>query len=284
VRHTMTTRMRDLEAGAFGDLRYEPLDRRVRADDVVDSTRAVLVWEPRRIVPSYAVPEADISAEVRPAPATDRSAAGVLHPGIPFAVHTARGTPVTVGGRVGSGFRLAEIGGVVVLDFTAFDAWLEEDERVFGHPRDPFKRIDVRRTSRPVRIEVDGTVLAESTHARMLFETGIHPRFYLPKTDVRGALVPSARRSYCPYKGEATYWSVGGHADIAWSYEHPLPDAPLVEGLVAFWDERVDVHLDGQLRGAPTSEIAEVMRDEFGLRATTAPEPGRRASTRLTST
>ena len=95
----------------------------------------------------------------------------------------------------------------------AVDAWYEEDERVHGHPRDPFSRIDVRVTSRPVRIELDGQVLAETTRARMLFETGIHTRFYVPKEDVRGELTPTTRRSYCPYKGEASYWSLGEHAE-----------------------------------------------------------------------
>jgi uncharacterized protein (DUF427 family) len=136
---------------------------------------------------------------------------------------------------------------------------------VFGHPRDPFSRIDVRRTSRPVRIEVDGEVLAESTSARMLFETGIHTRFYLPKEDVRGELLPSERRSYCPYKGEASYWSVGAHSDIAWSYEQPLPDGPPVAGLLAFWDERVDVYVDGMRRERPGGPIAAALEDEFGL-------------------
>lgn len=265
MRHIMATLMRDLRMQAFSDLRYEPIERRVRADDALDSTSAVLVWEPRRVVPSFAVPEVDISAVVEEAPANDADVAGVLHPGIPFSVHSAHGAPVTVGGRVGAGFRLAELPGYVALDFAAFDAWYEEDERIFGHPRDPYSRIDVRRTSRPIRIEVDGEVLAETTQARMLFETGIHTRFYVPKDDVRGELVPRARRSYCPYKGEASYWSVGPHTDIAWSYEDPLPDGPLVTGLVAFWDERVDVYVDGQRRGTPETEVAAVMRDEFGV-------------------
>jgi len=190
---------------------------------------------------------------------------GVLHPGIPFAVHTTAGTPVSIGGRVAAGFRLDDLPGQVVLDLAAFDAWYEEDEPVLGHPRDPFKRIDVRRTSRPVRIEVDGEVLAETVRARLLFETGIHTRFYVPREDVHGELVASARRSYCPYKGEASYFSLGRHTDIAWSYEQPLADGPLVDGLVAFWDERVEVVLDGVRHGAPTGAVADVMREELGV-------------------
>jgi uncharacterized protein (DUF427 family) len=261
----MSTRMQDLFAAASNELRYHPIERRVRADDALDSTRALLVWEPRRVVPSYAVPEQDIHAQLTPAALDMSTVSGVLHPGIPFTVHSAPGEAVSIGDRFAAGFRLADPAGYVVLDFNAFDAWYEEDERVRGHPRDPFSRVDVRLSSRPVRIELDGQVLAETTRARMLFETGIHTRFYIPKDDVRGELTPSDRRSYCPYKGEASYWSLGEHQDIAWSYEDPLPDGPLVKGLVAFWDERVDVFVDGVRRTRPGGDIAEAMKNEFGV-------------------
>jgi len=211
------------------------------------------------------VPEADIHAELTPVALDASTVAGVLHPGIPFTVHTAPGDPVTIGDRFAAGFRLTDPAGYVVLDFNAFDAWYEEDERVHGHPRDPFSRIDVRLTSRPVRIELNGEVLAETTAARMLFETGIHTRFYVPKDDVRPDLTPSDQRSYCPYKGEASYWTVAGHQNIAWSYEEPLPDGPPVQGLVAFWDERVDVIVDGVPRTRPGGDIADAMQDEFGV-------------------
>src|SRR4051812_34556696 len=143
----MSTRMRDLLAEARSLLRYEPIAQRVRADTLVDTTRALLVWEPRRVVPSYAVPAEDIAAELEPAPVKDREVPGVLHPGIPFGVHTAAGEPVTIAGRVGAGFRLKDLEGHVVLDFAAFGAWYEEDERVFGHPRDPYHRVDVRQSA-----------------------------------------------------------------------------------------------------------------------------------------
>ena len=245
------------------DLRYEPTERRVRADDVVDTTRALLVWEPRRIVPSYAVPVEDLRAEVVAGGEVADDRGGILHPGIPFAVHTAPGEPVEIAGR--SGFRLAGLPGYVVLDFNAFDAWYEEDEQVFGHPRDPYHRVDVRRSSRPLRIELDGVVLAETTSARLLFETSLPTRFYLPWEDIAVALRPSARRSYCPYKGQASYWSADAAEDIAWSYEDPLPELSVVKGLVAFWDEAVDVFLDGELRARPGGAVAEALADEFGV-------------------
>src|SRR4051812_11666243 len=194
------------------DLRHMPTERRGRAGDIVGTTRAPRVWGPRRIVPSYAVPEEDLRVEAEPGGDIAADVEGMLHPGIPFAVHTAPGEPVLVAGR--AGFRLEDLPGYVVLDFAAFDAWYEEDEQVFGHPRDPFHRVDVRGTSRPLRIELDGVVLAETTSARMLFETSLPTRFYVPWEEIAVALRPSARRSYCPYKGQASYWSAGAAEDI----------------------------------------------------------------------
>jgi uncharacterized protein (DUF427 family) len=267
--------MRDLLAQARGELRYEPVEQRVRAnlgtEAIVDSTRALLVWEPRRVVPSYAVPVEDIRGELSTAPVTDRQAAGVLHPKIPFALHTAAGEPVSIDDRVGAGFRLADedLTGYVLLDFAAFDDWYEEDERIFSHPRDPYHRVDARRSARPVRIEVDGDVVAETTRARLVFETNLPLRFYVPREDVAVELHASARRTFCPYKGQASYWSIdaGGRRreDLGWSYEQPLPDVVAITGLVAFWDERVDVFVDGERRERPGGAISEALRDEFGV-------------------
>jgi uncharacterized protein (DUF427 family) len=94
-------------------------------------------------------------------------------------------------------------------------------------------------------------------------------RFYLPREDVRVDLQPSPQRRYCPYKGEASYWSLeaGGRRrdNLAWTYERPLPDASAVTGLVAFWDEQVDVVLDGRRRARPGGAVAAALRDEFGV-------------------
>ena len=143
----------------------------------------------------------------------DVSSRPVLDPGIPFAVHTAHGEVVDVrtagGDRPAAGLRLADpdLSGYVVLDFAAFDTWYEEDEANVGHPRDPFHRIDVLPSSRHVRIELDGEVLAESTRPTLLFETMLPTRYYLPREDVRAALVPSDTWTYCAYKGRASYFS-----------------------------------------------------------------------------
>jgi uncharacterized protein (DUF427 family) len=266
-------RMSDAMDRLRDELRYEPTGKRVRAEVgghlVVDTTRAVLVWEPRRICPTYAVPEEDLWAELSPAKGTAPTRDGILHPGIPFAVHSAAGEPVTIRDRVGAGYRLDDIPGYVVLDFDAFDAWHEEDERIFGHPRDPFSSVEVRRASRPVRIELNGVVLAETTRAQLLYENFLTTRFYVPREDVLVALEPHPQRTYCPYKGEASYWSAeaGGrrYDAIAWTYHEPLPDRPAIAGLVCFWNEIVDIYVDGELREPPTGPVADAMRSEFGL-------------------
>jgi uncharacterized protein (DUF427 family) len=268
----MGSQMRSLLASGMDQLRYEPTGKRIRAvsagETVVDTARAVLVWEPRRIVPSYAVPVGDVRGELTPAALAaadvpvpgvrmpDLSSRPVLDPSVPFSVHSTDGQPVDVraGGqnRPGAGFLPADpdLSGYVVLDFRAFDGWYEEDEANVAHPRDPFHRIDVLPSSRHVRVELDGQLLAESTRPMLLFETMLPVRYYLPAEDVRASLTPSDTRTYCAYKGQAAYWSaaVGGREipDIAWTYHDPLHDAQRVGGLISFFNERVDVIVDGQ--------------------------------------
>jgi len=261
----------------LGELRYEPIEKRVRAllggDEVVDSSRAVLVWEPQRVVPSFAVPIEDVRGELVPAPpagAEPGAPPPILHPGIGFAVHSTPGESLSLRAgdapRESAAFAPADpdLAGLVILDFYAFDAWLEEDEPLIGHPRDPFHRIDMRRSSRPVRIELDGELLAESTRAVLLFETSLPTRFYLPREDVLVELHPSGKRTYCPYKGQASYWSLELGEDLAWTYEDPLPEAAPVTGLVAFFDELVDVVLDGERRERPRTHFAKAILEEAG--------------------
>ena len=264
----MSVRVLDALRQGFPEGRHEPIEKRVRAslggEPVVDSTRAMVVWEPRRVVPSYAVPVEDVRAEVIPAP-TARGAGDapqVLHPGIPFAAHTLVGEPVAIraGGAEGEGFRPADpaLAGYVILDFPSFEDWLEEDDPVRGHARDPFHRIDVLPSSRSVRVELDGRVLAESTEPLLLFETSLPVRAYLRRDDVRMELLrPSSTRSRCAYKGEASYFSVEGAGpegeDVAWCYEDPLPEVGPIVGRLAFFDERVDVLLDGVRRERPVT-------------------------------
>jgi uncharacterized protein (DUF427 family) len=251
---------------ALTELRYQPTSKRIRVryqgDLIADTTRAMLVWEPARVVPSYAVPEHDLAVPLRKAqsgPPPEYRPVGfgadgppLLDPTVPFVVHSAAGEPVSVGPADGAGFRFADIdlAGYIELDFDAFE-WWEEDEPVMSHPHDPFHRIDVRRSSRRVRIEDHGVVLAESDRACLLFE-GVFPviRYYLPPEDVQVRLTPGTLDTSCAYKGHATHYTavLDGREipNIAWSYQDPLTDAVDVAGQVAFYTERLDVIVDGR--------------------------------------
>jgi uncharacterized protein (DUF427 family) len=253
------------------ELRYEPTAKRLRAmvegSTAVDTMGALLVWEPQRVVPTYAVPVADVHGELAPAPVEDvprrparlrEDLPEVLTPSTAFGAHTTAGEPLTVrtagGDRVGAAFRPTDpdLAGFVLLDFAAFD-WLEEDDEIVSHPRDPFHRVDIRHSSRHVRVDRDGQVLAESTRPVLVFETSLPVRAYLPRDDVRlDLLEPSRTRTACAYKGVASYLARGGK-DLAWCYEAPLPDAGELTGLVCFFDERVDVTVDGVKRPRPVT-------------------------------
>jgi uncharacterized protein (DUF427 family) len=268
-------RMSDAMARLRAELRYEPTEKRIRAELgghlVVDTTRAVLVWEPRRIVPQYAVREEDLWATLSAAPPAQRAPDGVLHPGHPFTLHSAPGEPLTLAAngetRAAAAFRPADpdLKGHVVLDFDALDTWFEEDERVRSHPRDPYHRVDARASSRHVRIAFQGRLLADTTSPTLVYETVLPTRFYVPRDDIVAHLTPSDTRTYCPYKGEASYYSIDGRQDVAWSYQDPLPDAAPLAGLVAFYDEAVEVTVDGVRRTHPDTPVTRALRDEFGV-------------------
>jgi uncharacterized protein (DUF427 family) len=149
----------------------------------------------------------------------------------------------------------------VRLDWEAIDEWLEEDEPVYTHPRDPYTRVDILASSRHVRVEVDGVTVAASAQPRILFETGLPPRYYLPLSDVRlNLLRPSATRSHCPYKGTASYWSMDTgqavRADIAWIYRTPLPESQKIAGLACFYNEKTDLYLDGVPQERPQTKFS----------------------------
>ncbi len=141
----------------------------------------------------------------------------------------------------------------VTFTWSALDTWLEEDEVLHTHARSPYVRIDALPSSRHVRVVVGGEVVADSTRPVVLAETGLVPRYYLPRVDVRmDLLTPTATISHCPYKGRARYWSVsaGGVelSDVAWGYDTPLPESVRLAGLVAFWPETsaaLEVYVDG---------------------------------------
>jgi len=126
--------------------------------------------------------------------------------------------------------------GYKAVSWDAMEAWYDEDEQVFGHLRDPFHRVDVRAASGRVRVLLDGHVLADSTRAKVLSETGPPNRYYLPREDVQAGLLRSETSQVCPYKGTSSYWSTGTQTNIAWSYEEPLDDAARVARHVSFAD------------------------------------------------
>ncbi|MFN8196349.1 MAG: DUF427 domain-containing protein [Nocardioidaceae bacterium] len=269
----MSVRVRDVLMGQLDQLRHEPVGYRVRArlgdQVVVDTREALLVWEPRRIVPEFAVPVADVVGTVEPAPAggvgEDPMAAApmlgerrVLDPSVPFAAHTAPGERLEVvsGASRAAAYRLddPDLAGHVLLEFAAFDEWRGEDELLVSHPRDPFHRIDILSSSAHVRVELDGVTLAESDHPLVLLEPPLPPRFYLDPADVRtDLLTPTDTETWCAYKGRASYWARDGHGDVAWVYEEPLRDAAEVRGRIAFFTERVDVVVDGRRPDRPVT-------------------------------
>ena len=264
----MGTRMRDLLGSALTSLRYEPTEKRLRihldGEPVADTIDGLLVWEPRRLVPTYAVPQGDVAARLESAGRVDDLAdLPVLVPTNPFAAHTCTGEKfdVIIGGRrcPAAAFRPddPDLAGYLTFDFSAF-TWQEEDEPIVSHPHDPFKRIDILASTRHVRFEWDGQLLAESARPRLLFETSLPIRFYLPRADVAVALEPSQTVSYCAYKGRASYFSVpDGPADIAWTYHHPLREAEPVRNHVAFFNEKVDIIVDGQRRQRPITPFSD---------------------------
>jgi len=149
------------------------------------------------------------------------------------------------------------LGEHVAFYWGRLDHWYEEDDEVFVHPRDPHHRVDVLNSSRHVRVVVGGEVVADSHRPRLLFETGLPTRYYLPRMDVRMELLTQSDTvTQCPYKGRTVHYSLrlGDRArpDIAWSYPFPIPECPKIENLICFYDERVDtVEVDGEVQPKP---------------------------------
>lgn len=266
----MALRMKRLFLSSASQLRHEPHPWRVRATvdgaTVVDSSRAQLVWEPRRVVPVFAVPTDDVRAELRPVAPVEvdlDQLPPMLGPD-DFEMHTTPGRPfdVLVEGRTLSQAAFApdaeELDGLLLLDFGAFDGWTQEDEPLVGHAHDPFKRIDTARSSRHVVVTFRGQVLADSRRAVALHETHLPVRWYLPAEDVRtDPFVPSQTTTTCAYKGHASYLSLAAAGpegqDLVWTYPEPLNDAVPVRGLYCFWAERTELSLDGEVVGRPVT-------------------------------
>ncbi|MEU8813374.1 DUF427 domain-containing protein [Actinoplanes sp. NPDC048796] len=237
----------------------EPSPRRVRAmlggRVVVDTTRAVYLWEIPSY-PQYYIPIEDVAEDV----IVDEEHEQRLSRGRARRLGLRSGdVHRPAAGRHYVESKLPGLPGLVRFEWDALDAWFEEDEEIFGHPRNPYHRVDALRSSRRVRVELDGVVLAESSSPVLLFETGLPTRYYLDRTAVDvAALTRSETRTHCPYKGSTTdYWSVGDQADLAWSYGQPYAAVGAIAGLVAFYNEKVDTYLDGRLLERPVTVFSK---------------------------
>ncbi|MFI9505932.1 DUF427 domain-containing protein [Nocardia sp. NPDC052566] len=244
-----------------GRVRIETSHKRVRAylggHLVADTTRAALVWE-FPYYPTFYIPADDVRAKLEPSGATKRSPSrgdatvyDVVIDGI-----TAEGGALRY-----LDSPLPELNELVRLDFAAMDEWFEEDEPIYVHPRDPYTRVDILASSRHVRVEIDGVTVADSRSPRILFETGLPARYYLPLTDIRMDLLqPSDTHSSCPYKGTADYWTVrvgdNEYPDFVWIYRTPLPESQKITGLACFYNEKVDIYLDGVLQDRPRTHFS----------------------------
>jgi uncharacterized protein (DUF427 family) len=247
---------------ARGRIRVERGAKRVRAylggELVVDTIRPLLVWEVP-YYPAYYFEAEDVRAELLEESGSEAHSPSRGDARILTVKTKARKAP---GGALRyDSSPLGEIEGLIRLDWDAMDEWFEEDEQVFTHPRDPYTRVDVLHSSRHVRVEVDGIAVAESSKPTLLFETGLPARYYLPKTHVRiGLLTPTDSVSHCPYKGQAEYWSVrtdnGVQEDLAWSYRTPLAETQKIAGLVSFYNEKVDLYVDGVLQERPVTKFS----------------------------
>ena len=231
-----------------GRVRVEKSDKRVRAmlggEVVVDSLKPLLVWEVP-YYPTYYFPAEDVqtdllveTGETRRSPSRGEATQYVVKSGNGEGNAYAFLEP-----------KIEELDGHYAFVWNTLDHWFEEDEEVYVHPRDPYSRIDIVPSSRRVRVEIEGVTVADSTNASFLFETGLPTRYYIPKTDVRmDLLTPTDLATACPYKGTARYWSATiddeTHDNILWGYDSPLPESQKVAGLVAFYNEKVDIFID----------------------------------------
>jgi uncharacterized protein (DUF427 family) len=232
-------------------VRVETGRKRVRAylgtDLVADTLAPLLVWE-FPYYPVYYIPAADVRAELIPAGESEH--VPELGAAELYDVKAGQAAATRAARRYHTS-PVPELRDAVRLEWAAMSQWLEEDEPVYVHPRDPYKRVDILASSRRVRVELDGITVAESDQPRLLFETGLPVRYYLPLTHVRMDLLrPSDTATQCPYKGTASYWSVdtgaGVHEDVVWMYRAPLPESQKIAGLACFYNERVGLYVDGE--------------------------------------
>ena len=236
----------DIDASSPQHVIYiEDVAQRVRAvfngETVIDTRGAKVLYE-SNIQGQWYIPAADVRADLLTPTQTSTHC--------PFKGDASYWT-LTVGDRTEAdvcwGYPaplegVAAIAGMRAFYFDRMDAWFEEDEQVFGHPRDPYHRVDARRSSDRVTVRVGGVVIAETDKPVKVFETSLPPRWYVPLDAVRPeVLARSETTTVCSYKGVASYYSVAGVADAAWVYEEPFADLSSIAGLLSFAGEGVEV-------------------------------------------
>ena len=257
---------------ARGVIWFEDCPRRIRGrfggETVVDSTHAKLLHEQAHL-PVYYFPEAEVRMDLLE-PADHRTTC-------PFKGE-ARYWSLRAGGRTAENAAWSypepipdapPLAGYVAFYWHAMDEWLEEDEPAIVHARDPYHRVDVLDTSRRVRVSVHGEVLAETARAKVIFETGLPPRWYMPPEDVRTELlVESAKQTGCAYKGFASYWSVQSgdtlEEDLVWVYPEPAREVAPIAGHLAFFNERIDLEIDGEPQERPVTQWSPRARSRTG--------------------
>lgn len=240
-----------------GRVRVEETHKRIRAQIggrfLADSTDVKMVWE-KPYFPTYYFPVADVRMDLLvPTGETHRSPSrGTAE------VHSVKtpGRESADAARLWLGAEIEAIQDHVSIDWASMDHWYEEDEEVFVHARDPSTRIDILQSSRHVEVVVDGVKVADTTNPRLLFETGLPVRYYIPKVDVAMEyLARTDSQTHCPYKGTAGYWSVTvngeTHDDLVWGYSAPLQESQGIAGYVSFYNEKVDIYVDGNLEETP---------------------------------
>jgi uncharacterized protein (DUF427 family) len=243
-------------------LYFEDSPRRVRVvfnGEIVADSRRVKLMHEAGLLPVYYFPIEDVRMELL------EESDHATH--CPFKGDASYWS-VSVGDRVAedAAWSYAEpidscppIAGYLAFYWRRMDHWYEEDEEVFVHPRDPYHRVDVLESSRHVRVKVAGEVVAETQRPTILFEAGLPPRYYILEEDVRMELLEASEKTtQCPYKGVASYYSVeagdGRVEDLVWYYPEPIPEAAKIEGLLAFFNERVDLEVDGEVQERPRTQ------------------------------
>lgn len=227
---------------------------------IADSKRVLLLrqYGPGRL-PTYYFPRADVRPDALISSTSAPPADDVTYWTVQVGDHRAENAAWAF---LAPPSDLAALQGYVSFDWDKMEAWFEEEEQVFVHARDPYHRVDVLTSSRHVCVVIAGAIVADTRQPSLLFETTLPPRYYIPQADVRlDLLEPSRLTTRCPYKGVARYWSVkiGEHMakNVVWSYPDPIPENPKVKDLMCFFNERVDLYVDGELQPRPHTPWSE---------------------------